>query len=92
MPLFPPDQLVASAVSEDVSFVHRPTSTDDLSEVADAHVRMTPGQQLFYLIIAWDNNGDWDYVWTTAGAAPTKPPERCYQAAAGARLRSGMPG
>jgi hypothetical protein len=75
MPFFPPRDIVASEVSEDVDFVHRPAPIDDLSEFADSHVRMSPGQNLFYLIVAWEERGSWDYVWTRAGEAPITVPE-----------------
>ena len=35
---------------------------------------MLPGNAFFFVILVWDSNGNWDFVWSPAAATPTAPP------------------
>ena len=76
-PFFRPDKVVAAAVSNEPDFVYRLTPIDELLlPDTEQHTQMEGGQDLFYIVLAWDEFGRWDYAWTRAGiSSPSQLPE-----------------
>jgi hypothetical protein len=75
LPFFHPGSVVASAVSPEPDLVHDLVLVDELLESdTDGHTPLTPGQQLWYVVLGWDDQGNWDYVWGTEGPAPGPSP------------------
>jgi hypothetical protein len=68
LPVLTDNELVAEAVSvaQGPKFMHRLTPTDR---------RLLPGTSVFFSILVWDNNGNWDYIWSPDASAPGKPPK-----------------
>ena len=76
LPFFPPEKVVATAVSDDPDFVYRLMLTDELTDPdVEKHTAMQGGQTLFYVVLAWDKQGNFDFVWARSGAAPAAIPE-----------------
>lgn len=61
-------RVVANAVSiaDGPSFLHRLNPTDR---------RILSGSPVFFVILVWDENGNWDYVWHFNGVAPGAIPQ-----------------
>jgi hypothetical protein len=38
--------------------------------------RMLPGDTFFFVILAWDSGGSWDFVWNPDATAPAAPPHQ----------------
>lgn len=76
MPFFPPADVVASAVSDGPKLMHRLVLVDQHPEPeTTAHSPLRTGQTLFFVVLAWDAAGNWDFVWNSTGLAPGTPPE-----------------
>lgn len=74
--LFTPSSVVASAVSDAPKFLHKATLIDELLQPdTTLHAPLLPGNPFFFVILAWDAAGSWDFVWNTTGKAPTVAPE-----------------
>jgi hypothetical protein len=73
---FPPQNVVATAVSETPTLIHQVTLLDELLQgETTLHPPLSTGQKLFFVVFVWDATGAWDIVWNTTGVAPTTPPE-----------------
>jgi hypothetical protein len=77
LPVFKPTDVVATATSLEPKVLHRVSLQDLLTdrETTD-HSPMLPRATLFFTILAWTNDGKWDYVWSAAGAAPGQSPAK----------------
>lgn len=64
-----PRHIVASAISEKAGLMHDIRLMDELlaASITD-HIPLQPGQKLFYIILAWDDLGNWDAVWNSNSA------------------------
>jgi hypothetical protein len=72
-----PPAVVASAVSEGGSKrLHKMTLIDKLLQPdTELHAPLLPGNALFFVVLAWNAEGSWDFVWNTTGIAPATSPE-----------------
>jgi hypothetical protein len=61
---FAPADVVASVVSDRAKLIHK-MPTDGLM----------PGNKFFFVILAWDAAGSWDFIWNTTGVAAATTPE-----------------
>jgi hypothetical protein len=68
--------------------VHDLVLVDELTASdVDKHEPLTPGQRLFYVVLAWDEQGNWDYVWGTSAPAPGPPSHPTYESISTKRRR-----
>ncbi|MFD4502720.1 hypothetical protein [Streptomyces sp. NPDC058457] len=76
MPFFNPEEVVASAVSAAPKVMHKLTLLDELTQPeTSGHAPLRSGDKLFFIVLAWDSLGHWDFVWSSKGAAPATVPE-----------------
>ncbi|TVZ76876.1 hypothetical protein [Streptomyces sp. BK340] len=76
IPFFDPEEKVASTVSDTAQIQHNLTLLDELTEPEIiGHTPLLSGQGLFFVILAWDSLGHFDYVWSSKGPAPATQPE-----------------
>lgn len=75
-PFFKPTDVVATASSLEPKLLHRVSLQDLLTdrETTD-HSPMLSGAELFFTILAWTDDGKWDYVWSPVAAAPGQAPD-----------------
>ncbi|WP_406360593.1 hypothetical protein OH782_42355 (plasmid) [Streptomyces sp. NBC_01544] len=70
-PAFAPEDVVATAVSDEPKLMHKLELVDRLRDPeTGGHAPLQPGQELFFVILAWDELGNWDYVWDPERPAP----------------------
>ncbi|MFJ8164194.1 hypothetical protein ACIRBY_25165 [Streptomyces sp. NPDC096136] len=70
-PAFAPADVVATAVSDQPKIMHKVELMDRLLDPETTlHTPLRSGQELFFVILAWDALGNWDYVWDVQKAAP----------------------
>jgi len=67
-PVVPDKSVVASTHSES-------TGPKFLHKLALSDKRMLPGNTFFFVILVWDSNGNWDFVWDPAAATPPALPK-----------------
>jgi hypothetical protein len=68
LPVFPDGSVVATAHSAS-------TGPKLLHTLALSDARMLPGNSFFFVILVWDSNGNWDFVWDPDVPAPLAPPK-----------------
>ena len=71
-----PHDVVASGITEKAALMHEVRLSDELTNPGTTdHVPLQPGQDLFFVVLAWDGLGNWDAVWNTeATLSPTGTP------------------
>jgi hypothetical protein len=76
-PFFDPQTVVATALSDDADFIYRLTLIDQLTQPETSqHTPLQCSQDLFYIVLAWDHQGNWDYIWARSKPAPAATPEK----------------
>jgi len=74
LPFFPPEAIVASAFTSRL-LNHDLTLVDGLLEPdTHGHAPLLPGSELWFVVLAWNEDGVWDYVWGSRAVAPGNPP------------------
>ncbi len=74
-PFFKPTDVVASVSSTEPKLLHRVSLQDLLTDRQTSdHSPMLSGAKLFFTILVWTDDGKWDYVWSSLGAAPGEAP------------------
>lgn len=68
LPVFRDRSVVATAHSASTGpkFLHKLVLSDE---------RMLPGNPFFFVILVWDSNGNWDFVWNPDAATPPATPK-----------------
>ncbi len=75
-PVFKPTDVVATAASLEPKVMHRVSLQDLLTdrETTD-HSPMLSGAELFFTILAWTDDGTWDFIWSAKAQTPPATPE-----------------
>ncbi|MGV9270726.1 hypothetical protein ACWDRR_39515 [Kitasatospora sp. NPDC003701] len=74
-PYFFAPNVIASAVSTSPALVHRLSLVDQISSTSTGHIPLRTNQVVWFNVLAWDDQGNYDVVWNTTGLAPATPPE-----------------
>lgn len=69
--------VIAGDVSDAARLLHRLSLTSAL----------LPGNSFFFIVLAWDASGRYDYVWNSTGPAPATPPDKLKAKARTLRIR-----
>lgn len=77
LPVMPSENVVASAASQAPKLLHELHLVDELLQFdTDDHTPLETDQELFFVILVWNEDGYWDFIWSTKGVAPANAPER----------------